>query len=126
MVVAVRVVPAGERSVGLVRQRHRGLDWVGQRPWGSGIRVSRGISRGVRGGVRGSSGWRSRAGWVGRRGPGRGVGLAGRSAGVVVGGSLGGRVQGQGGEGGGEVLQQLLLLRLPGVTEVGNFALKLD
>ena len=37
--------------------------------------------------------------------------------------SLGGRIHGEVGQGGGQVLQQLLLLRLPGEAEVRNFAL---
>ena len=130
LVVAVRVVAARQGSEGLVGQRHRRLHWVGQRPRGSGIRVSGGVgwssSVRVSRGVGWASSWWSRAGRVGRRRSSWRVSLAGRPAGVVVGRGLGGRVQGQAGQGGGQVLQQLLLLRLPGITEVGNFALKLN
>ena len=134
VVGAVGIVATRQGSVGLVRHWHTGLHWVGQRPRGSTVRVCGGIAWGsswgssvrVSRGVGWASSWWSRAGRVGRMRSSWGVSLAGRPAGVVVGRGLGGRVQGQAGQGGGEVLQQLLLLRLPGITEVGNFALKLN
>ena len=75
VVVVVRIVAAWQGSVGLVGERHRGLDWVGQRSWGSGVGVGGGVSRRV--GWSWSSTWGSRAdsGWrnTGRRRSGRGV-----------------------------------------------------
>ena len=126
VVVVVGIVATRQGSVGLVGQRHRGLHWVGQRPRCSSVGVSRGIPWGSSWGSSWGSRWWSRAGRVGRRRPGWRVSLAGRPAGVVMGRGLGGRVQGQAGQGGGQVLQQLLLLRLPGITKIGNFALKLN
>ena len=119
LVGVVGVVSSRQGRVGLVGERHGGggVCRVGQRPGSSSVRVTWSWSS-----CRGRGGRAHTRAGRGRSGGG-GI-LTGRPGGVMVGRSLGWRVQGHAGEGGGEVLQQLLLLRLPGEAEIRNFALK--
>ena len=114
LVVVVRIVTSGEGSIGLVWEWHGGLDRVGQSS------TTRGWSRRSR--ARGHAGSN-----IGRRGPAgrqrsRGttvrIILASWAGGFMVSRSLGGSLECQIRQGGGEVLQQLILLRLPCKAEI--------